>query len=821
MTALMDVKMEDAAAAAAVSTVESNNVTPLGVEKKEKSPYDTLKASKTSVEEIVAKMLVIKKEEKPKSELCELVTQMFLNFVSLRQANRMILIEEDRVKAETERAKAPVDSTTLQLHNLMYEKSHYLKAIKACKDFKSKYPDIELVSEGEFLSKAPEEFKETAMSNDTAHNLMLKRLNYELFQRKEFCKFREKLELQKKNLLETIANRKKFLSSLPSHLKALKKASLPAQNQLGVLHSKKLKQLHAAELLPPPLYIVYSQFMAQKEAFDENIELETIGSLKDAHAFARQQTSKENGISSHHESSRIDDDVPDDEDDGQRRRKRPKKVAGRENAELTGVYQAHPLRILIHVHDDEVSDPRPARLISLKFEYLFKLNVVCVGVEVSNEAVENNVLCNLFPDDDGLELPHQSAKLLLGDGAVFDEKRTMRPYKWAQHLAGIDFLPEVSPSLTRNEIDDTESAKDTVVSGLSIYRQQSRVETVIRRVRARKKAQLALAEQLDLLASLKWPPLNCESVPWALLKHRCSLHRWSLVRSSANYSSSLARADMKKGNDSSDVSVPGKAALCKDDVGVVPEDGELPSLIPVAAVAADYKSTVLKPESDLDHSKLIALISKSIIPPAKTARSHSFGRHDDDSDLCLDGESEADDISKSEGEVEVIATERRSWVDYGSQDFNLSLIRTDSGETSIELEAKIKISMEYPVRPPLFSLRVLSQSSGGNCASFSESDWYNELHAMENEVNSHLLKMLPLDQENYALSHQVHCLAMLFDLYLNDASQPSDSSKCTSVIDVGLCKPVSGGLLARSYRGRDRRKILSWKDMECTPGYPF
>lgn len=98
------------------------------------------------------------------------------------QANRNILTEEDRMKAETERAKAPVDSTTLQLHNLLYEKSHYLKAIKACKDFKSKYPDIQLVTEAEFFSQAPEEFKGTAVSNDTAHNLMLKRLNYELFQ---------------------------------------------------------------------------------------------------------------------------------------------------------------------------------------------------------------------------------------------------------------------------------------------------------------------------------------------------------------------------------------------------------------------------------------------------------------------------------------------------------------------------------------------------------------------------------------------------------------------------------------------------------------
>lgn len=100
----------------------------------------------------------------------------------LLQANRSILLEEDRVKAETESAKAPVDFTTLQLHNLMYEKSHYVKAIKACKDFRSKYPDIDLVSEEEFFRDAPEEIKGKTLSNDSAHNLMMQRLQFELFQ---------------------------------------------------------------------------------------------------------------------------------------------------------------------------------------------------------------------------------------------------------------------------------------------------------------------------------------------------------------------------------------------------------------------------------------------------------------------------------------------------------------------------------------------------------------------------------------------------------------------------------------------------------------
>lgn len=115
------------------------------------------------------------------------------------------------------------------------------------------------------------------------------------FQRKELCKLRDKLDLQKKALQETISNRKKFLSSLPSHLKALKKASLPVQNQLGVLHTKKLKQQQQSELLPPPLYLIYSQLFAQKEAFGEKIELEIMGSVKEAQTFARQLANKDSG----------------------------------------------------------------------------------------------------------------------------------------------------------------------------------------------------------------------------------------------------------------------------------------------------------------------------------------------------------------------------------------------------------------------------------------------------------------------------------------------------------------------------------------------
>ncbi|CAI9786462.1 unnamed protein product [Fraxinus pennsylvanica] len=364
--------------------------------------YDTLRQSTASVEEVVTKMLAIKKEAQTKSQLRELVTQILLNFVTLRQANRSILLEEDSAKAETERAKASVEFATLQLQSLLYEKNHQIKAIKACKDLNTKYPDIELVPQEEFFRDAPVEIKDSVISKDSEQNLMLKRLNFEIYQRKELCKHRKKLEQRKKALQETVAHRKKFLSSLPSHLKSLKKASLPVQQQLGVSHMKKLKQQQLAELLPPPLYVIYSQLLTLKETFGENIDLELIGNVKDAQDIACQLANKCTGISTNSEDSNSRD-VPDDEDDGQRR------------------------------------------------------------VKDSEEAPENNILCNLFTDDNGLELPRQSAKLMIGDFYSFHERRTSRPYKWAQHLAGIDFLPE------------------------------NRVQTIVQRIRARIKAQLVLA----------------------------------------------------------------------------------------------------------------------------------------------------------------------------------------------------------------------------------------------------------------------------------------------------------------------------------------
>lgn len=106
------------------------------------------------------------------------------------------------------------------------------------------------------------------------------------------------------------------------------------------------------------------------------------------------------------ESPKLENDEP-NEEDGQRQSKRPRRFQGKESLDQEGIFQIHPLTVNLHVYDDEVTDLESAKLISLKFEYLMQLNIICVGNEASNSGSENDILSDLFPDDTGLELPHQ------------------------------------------------------------------------------------------------------------------------------------------------------------------------------------------------------------------------------------------------------------------------------------------------------------------------------------------------------------------------------------------------------------------------------
>lgn len=195
---------------------------------------------------------------------------------------------------------------------------------------------------------------------------------------------------------------------------------------------------------------------------------------------------------------------------------------------------------------------------------------------------------------------------------------------------------------------------------------------------------------------LKWPVLNCEHVPWAVHTPICNLHSCSTIGPPPDQASSLAATDTEQIQEHVDVNIDGRSGTSKEDLETAREDGELPSLAPAASsVGSDVKLTPSK-GSSLDHSRQLALISKSIISPMGKGRSQSFKKHDDDTDLLLDTDSELDDHAQIEAEAHNAASiqcyemSEKSWVDCGVKEFCLVLNRkTDANEKIVKLEAKV------------------------------------------------------------------------------------------------------------------------------------
>ncbi|KAI5077768.1 hypothetical protein GOP47_0007592 [Adiantum capillus-veneris] len=773
-----------------------------------KTSYDVLAETRGSIEEILAKILFIKKEGRNRSDLRELFTQASVAFLNLRQINRVILQDEDHVKQETEAAKLPVDYTTLQLNNLLYEKNHYLKAISACKDFKSKYPYIELVPAEDFYRDAPAEFHNDPILREDPHKEMLERLNFELYQRKELCKQQELLEARKKMLLESIATRRKFLSSLPSHLKALKKASLPVQQQLGILHTKRMKQHHLADLLPTPLYILYTQISAQKEAFNENIELEIVGSAKDAQTLARQQALKESGLNhGNQEESKVEDDIPDEEDELQRRRKRAKKSHSKESFD-EGVYHSHPLSVLWHIFDEPAESGKRNKLLSLRFDYLTKLNIVCAGVE-GDRGGPLELLANLFPDDTGLDLPTQAAKLSAGVDFLYDCNRSSHPYKWVQHLAGVDFLSEV-PALVLDGYLPAENQKAASIrNGLSVYHRQRRVQTILEKLRCRKRAHLALRDQLDILACSKLPLCSYTEVPWGLYKSKCFLQSWieilpsGLQKPAACLDDTLTLIPFASATDKMEVSPVNSLESAR-------EDGELPSagLLSTSAFRgpkfSGFAEKKFFPYKERSHMKHVTSVrAKGAFTMLGDSGSTGFegveGGDLDDDDVLLEsaGLAESPIDYMSTGEIQENADSEkviRAWEDCGCRVFN-AVLRRDEGAIgkSIDLEAQVKFCCEYPVRPPSFVLHKISEgmvptlpfppsgvlsvtkkSSNPVTASLLS---FNDLRAMEKEVNSGAIRLVSPAHENEVLAQQLSLLT----IEINQGKRPSDAVSLMSI----------------------------------------
>lgn len=69
--------------------------------------------------------------------------------------------------------------------------------------------------------------------------------------------------------------------------------------------------------------------------------------------------------------------------------------------------------------------------------------------------------------------------------ASLSERRD-RPFWWCQHLAALDFLPDLPPSLQRGSAREADGAPGSLELGLESYRKQKRVGAVLQQLQSRK-----------------------------------------------------------------------------------------------------------------------------------------------------------------------------------------------------------------------------------------------------------------------------------------------------------------------------------------------
>ena len=157
-----------------------------------RADLDALMSVVSRVREVAARLRDASSSD---ADVQSVATEASLLFLDLKAANREVLESAEETREATAAAKAALDGARLQLQNVLYEKAHIQKEIRANQDFRSAFTDEEigLCSVDEFQRKAP---GENIQSLDE-HELMLKRLSHELTERKALCERERELEVRR------------------------------------------------------------------------------------------------------------------------------------------------------------------------------------------------------------------------------------------------------------------------------------------------------------------------------------------------------------------------------------------------------------------------------------------------------------------------------------------------------------------------------------------------------------------------------------------------------------------------------------------------
>uniref|UniRef100_A0A0A9Z9M7 THO complex subunit 5 n=2 Tax=Lygus hesperus TaxID=30085 RepID=A0A0A9Z9M7_LYGHE len=361
--------------------------------------------------------------------------------VYMKKLNRVEKIRNKNSRENVTKKRQQVDVSQLQLQNLMCEIQHLSREVDKCLCFKSKPLGVDLVPVEEFFAEAPETISRPETTKSDDHQLLLARLEWELFQRKELSILCSKLDEKKKSLSSQINKKQCDLDGLAPLIKEVLTVTKPLQDKLGYTACSALKS-DKASFLPHCLYFLYIQASAYRDASDENIAIEINGNEDLAREVMKQQTYSGNkeSISSGDESDCVEVE-----------RAPKREVFDKFEKKRERLLEKHPLTVTIKLTFKDES------YLSLEFCYLLKLNIMTVmpslnlansqlkGSEAGECLQNRNVLSQLYAGDDGTESPNVSNHYQLNEVglASLDTQKLGFPYVWVQKIGGLDFTSAI------------------------------------------------------------------------------------------------------------------------------------------------------------------------------------------------------------------------------------------------------------------------------------------------------------------------------------------------------------------------------------------
>ncbi|KAI3422022.1 hypothetical protein GPALN_012559 [Globodera pallida] len=165
----------------------------------------------------------------------ELKDPLILRAVKLRRLNRYFNFRNNFARDRLAEVRRKVEENYLSLQNLTNETTHLRKNIDVCMEFQAGDSDIGLVGLEEFNASAVAEVNGTGeVSEVDPHQLHLARLKHELGERRSMLANLQELEGRKSALLSDIRGKEQRLSQVRSKIQAIKKATSPLFDVLGL-----------------------------------------------------------------------------------------------------------------------------------------------------------------------------------------------------------------------------------------------------------------------------------------------------------------------------------------------------------------------------------------------------------------------------------------------------------------------------------------------------------------------------------------------------------------------------------------------------------